>query len=157
MNAITVFFTAFLLLSCTTNNNDYLNGNVDSSQLFAEDSVFLANYQAFSLTAEEVDLITSLPKATRVEVYFGQWCGDSQREVPRLAKTLSYNPTITVKLIALDLKKDDNLGLAKKVGIKYTPSIIIYHDTNEVKRIIERPKHSWAKDIALALASLPNE
>jgi len=65
-------------------------------------------------------------------------------------KLLKVNSRISTMLIALDYQKQEPQQLALSHNIKYTPTIIIYRDTSkteELGRIIERPKKSLVADI----------
>ena len=111
---------------------------------------FNDNYQQFSLSEAEQNLVADWPKDLTVDVYFGTWCHDSVREVPKLIKILSGNKDIKLSLIALDHQKNDPEDLASVNKVKYTPTIIVYRDTDkkqEIGRIIERPKQSLIADI----------
>jgi thioredoxin 1 len=145
----------FSLFALVANANaDFAHGIINEKQLFEEYSDFKANFQAFSLNEEEQKIVEKWPDTLYVEVFFGTWCHDSEREVPRLLKLLKANKRITTKLIALDYKKEDPQQLAEASKIKYTPTIVVYLNadkTEELGRIIERPAKSLVEDISQIL------
>jgi thiol-disulfide isomerase/thioredoxin len=145
-------FTCFNLLSSTVNasNDNYALGVISEDKLLSDYSEFNKNYQAFSVSAQDVEIIAQWPENLKVEVFFGTWCHDSEREVPKLLKLFKANKHITPKLVALDYQKQDPEQSAEKHRVKYTPTIIIYKDASkkeELGRIIERPKTSLVEDI----------
>ena len=123
---------------------------ISEVKLLNEFSVFNKNFQEFSISDKELRLIAQWPETLNIDVYFGTWCHDSEREVPKLLKLLKANRHITLTLITLDYEKEDPQALAQKNNIKYTPTFIIYRDESkkeELGRIIERPKRSLIEDI----------
>ena len=126
-------------------------GEISQQQLMANHNFFQQSYQAFQLSELEVAAINRWPKDLHVDVYFGSWCHDSVREVPRFLKIVAQSPTLSNRLIALDYAKLEPSGSAKSHNIKYTPTFIIYQNDKEIGRIIERPKVSLTTDISAML------
>lgn len=122
-------------------------GQLTSEELLSNHESFLISYDNFTISEKEISLVKQWPDTIRLEVFFGTWCHDSQREVPRLLKLLNYNPTILVELVGLDYQKTDPHGLTVNKAIKYTPTFIIYKNNKEVGRVIERPSQSLVVDI----------
>ncbi len=147
--------TAFIsLLSLSAQADDFALGVVSEAKLLNDFSVFETNFEAFSVSEQEQELIAQWPKTLKIDIYFATWCHDSEREVPKLLKLLKANKHINVTLIALDYQKTDPQDLAINNNIKYTPTIIIYRDEikkEELGRIIERPNKSLVQDIAQLL------
>ena len=151
---LTFFCLMSVFVSADNNNDDFALGVISESQLLSGFDVFNERFQAFSINEAEQNIIAKWPETLQVEVYFGTWCHDSEREVPKLLKILKANQHITPTLIALDYQKEDPQALAKESKIKYTPTIIIYRDKSkkeELGRIIERPNKSLIEDINLLL------
>ncbi|MBA6233310.1 MULTISPECIES: thioredoxin family protein [unclassified Colwellia] len=152
---LTMLSTAFIsLLSLSAQADDFALGVVSEAKLLNDFSVFETNFEAFSVSEQEQELIAQWPKTLKIDIYFATWCHDSEREVPKLLKLLKANKHINVTLIALDYQKTDPQDLAINNNIKYTPTIIIYRDEikkEELGRIIERPNKSLVQDIAQLL------
>jgi len=139
---------ALFVVSCaTTHHNELAVGKLTKEELFTSYGRFSEGYQQTTLSAQDINIIEQWPDDVRVDVYFGTWCHDSQREVPQLLKILSHKPKLAVNLIALDYQKSDPQGLAVSKGIKYTPTMIVMKNNKELGRIIERPKKSLIVDI----------
>jgi len=133
-----------------TDNEDFAIGMISEESLLTGYADFNNNFQEFTLNEAEQKIIASWPQELTIDVYFGTWCHDSIREVPKLMKILSANKGIKLSLIALNYQKEDPQDLAIANKVKYTPTIIIYRDSDkkqEIGRIIERPKQSLIIDI----------
>lgn len=150
----TIMFLAFpfwigfaVLYSMQPNAKEYYPvGVITKQQLLDNYDGFANNYSDYQLSEEEITAIKAVADKVTINVFFGTWCHDSEREVPRLLQSLK-NSQVKVSLIALDDNKSDPEGLAKQSAIKYTPTFIIYASGVEIGRIIERPEQSLAEDI----------
>ncbi|NMP30894.1 thioredoxin [Thalassotalea sp. M1531] len=138
------------LASCASTSDkpqDHI-GEISQAQLNKRFLIFNKNYKAFALTKEQIDVVKALPKDLSVDIYFGTWCHDSEREVPRMLKALTHNSSVSINLIALDYQKQDPKGEAIKAGIKFTPTFVIKQKGQEIGRIIERPQIDLIADLA---------
>jgi thiol-disulfide isomerase/thioredoxin len=126
-------------------------GDVSQQQLMSNHKSFQQSYEQFQLSDFEITQIKSWPSDLYIDVYFGSWCHDSAREVPRFLKMVAENPSIFKRLIALDYDKSEPKGSAKSHDIKYTPTFIVYQNNKEIGRIIERPNVSLTADISAML------
>ena len=75
-------------------------------------------------------------------MFFGTWCTDTHRELPRLIKILEAvkYPENKIKLIAVNRKKETPDGEDVPYNIKRVPTIIVKKYGREVGRIIEMPE-----------------
>jgi len=93
-----------------------------------------------------------------IKVFFGSWCGDSKRELPRFMKVLSVIsfPDKKVQLIGLgatdSLYKQSPGGEEQGLGIFRVPTFIIYKNGKEISRINEFAALTLEKDL-LAIVS----
>lgn len=134
-----------------------LLGRVTEAQLSQApfDSWYLKgrdNYQA------DKKVIKALKKEKlkhyRLQLYFGSWCGDSRRELPRMMKVLheAGYPINTLEIIAVDNQnmqyKQSPGGEEKGLGIYRVPTLrVLSKKGEEIGRIIERPLISVEKDL----------
>ena len=125
----------------------YVVGDLTQGELFEQYPYFAKGYESFALSQTQIAKVKSLPRDVSLDIYFGAWCHDSQREVPRLLKAMSVNSNVPVSLIALDIRKHEPQGRAATQGVKYTPTIIVKRNGKELGRIIERPKVDLISDI----------
>jgi len=150
------FVLVVFMLSLNANaggghHHDFPVGEMTKAQVL-ENENFGQNYQDYVVSELEASKVQSWGKNVRIDVFFGMWCHDSEREVPKLLKLLASEPGAKLNLYALDIKKSDPKGLAKANKVKYTPTVIVYQDDKEVGRIIERPQSSLVNDIHAMLA-----
>lgn len=89
----------------------------------------------------------------RIRVFFGSWCGDSKRELPRFLKlmqTISF-PEKNMEIVGLggsdSLYKQSPGHEEAGLGIFRVPVFIIYRDGKEINRINEFPVVSLEKDL----------
>lgn len=120
---------------------------------------YLPNYHAYESNAA----ITTQLKKKRladytIKIFFGSWCGDSRREVPKMIKLLdglSFDKN-NITLIGLD----DTLQFYKQspgheergLNIYRVPTFIIYRDGNEIARIVETPAETFERDLLTILS-----
>lgn len=152
---IVLSITLLTLLSACANSHiekaSMAIGEVSQAKLFAKHKSFQQSYLAFSLSESDLVDVKAWPNDLHVDVYFGTWCHDSQREVPRFLKIIAENTALSNRLIGLDYEKSEPNGGAKSHNIKYTPTFVVYQNNKEIGRIIERPKVSLAADISAML------
>ncbi|XQW85715.1 thioredoxin [Thalassotalea piscium] len=120
-------------------------GDVSSEQLLSNYIEFGDEYERFSTSDAELAIVKTWPKNLKIEAFFGSWCHDSEREVPRLIKSLDNK--VNLQLIGLDYLKSEPLGRALKANVQFTPTFVLYLDNKEIGRIIERPEVSLVADI----------
>jgi len=153
MKKIIILITTMLLLTQVTACNSTHQkqplqvGVISPSELLTSYPNFSSSYDAYQVSSQASKVIEQWGSDLRIEVFFGTWCHDSQREVPRLLKLFSQNKAVQLKLIALDYQKSEPQGLSKGKEVKYTPTIIVYKNNIEVGRIVERPKVNLFDDI----------
>jgi len=90
-------------------------------------------------------------------IFFGSWCGDSRREVPRILKVLDALklPEGSVEMVALD-RTDEALkqspgGEERGREIYRVPTVIVERDGVEVSRFVEHPTLSVERDLLAIL------
>lgn len=100
-----------------------------------------------------------------IQVFFGSWCGDSKREVPRFLKLVDAISFPATKLSLIGLGGSDSLYKQSPQqeeagkGIFRVPTFIIYKKGVEIGRINEFPVYSLEKDLLQILqnqAYVPN-
>ncbi|PCI60353.1 MAG: thioredoxin [Gammaproteobacteria bacterium] len=141
--------TLTALNSCVTTNQitKIPVGKMQQVELLNHYEIFSAGYKSYTLSVEQSNIVKAWPENVSIDIYFGTWCHDSQREVPKLLKALQVNSKIKTTLIALDGHKTDPLGLAKNNAVKFTPTFVIFINNQEIGRIVERPKVNLIADI----------
>src|SRR5688572_6073468 len=86
------------------------------------------------------------------QVFFGSWCGDSKREVPRFIKLMEETGYPLKKITLIGVGGSDSLlkqsPQHEETGkaIFRVPVFIVYKNGNEIGRITEFPVNSLEKD-----------
>jgi len=155
MRSLQLIFLLFLI-SCSVNKkietkNKQYRGSIEIAELFSEYPIFKMGYDNYmfpelrALKYEDINII----------VFFGTWCHDSKRELPKALKIfneIGINNE-NIELIAVGLDKKEPLGRATKLNLMYTPTIIFFRESKEIGRIIEKPIRSLEEDIESILSS----
>ena len=92
-----------------------------------------------------------------VDVYFGTWCHDSRRVVPKFVKLLEKTGFDFSHLTFISVngrKEIPNVSpeIAAKLNVHRVPTIIFYENGKEAERFVERSRENLEKDI-LKIAS----
>lgn len=123
---------------------------------------FEKNYEEYEPHAEIVsDLRAAGLEGTAISIFFGSWCGDSKREVPRFLKLLDAIsfPSDQVTLIAVT-NEDSSLKQSpgreeRDLGIYRVPTFIVSKNGAEMHRIVEYPVLSLERDLLAILSKQP--
>lgn len=96
-----------------------------------------------------------------IEVFFGSWCGDSKREMPKFLQILNTISFPEKKLAIIGVGGSDSLykqspsHQEKDKGIFRVPTFIVYKNGVEINRITEYPVVSLEKDLLQILSNQP--
>lgn len=115
---------------------------------------FAVTYDTVQPGDEFVQMIRQVKNDTDVLVFFGTWCGDSKREVPRFLKVADQAGIgeERITLYGLDRTKKSPDGLTEQYGIERVPTFIFLKEGKEIGRITEYPKQSVEEDMLFILA-----
>ncbi len=150
LTRLDVYLITFIFSLCIPTQSANLNidfiGDTPIEELLKKKQIFKLEYDKYEID-NKIDL-TSI-KDTEVFIFFGIWCHDSQREVPRMLRILHELdiPSNQIFLIGLTFKKDEPKNRAKKLKVTNTPTFIVFKNDIEIGRIIERPSMSLEKDL----------
>jgi len=98
-----------------------------------------------------------------LQLFFGTWCGDSRREVPRLVKLLDEMgfPREQLELVAVDAgegkQKRSPGGEERGLEIYRVPTLIVRRGEQEIGRLVEFPVLSLERDLLAILIGTPPE
>lgn len=158
--------TCFAVISCAAPNGhghgrhsdapgDVHVGAIEAGDLLDKYPAFQASYRQYQPTADDRELAASLPDDIDIEIHFGTWCHDSQRELGRFIKLLQTRERRAhprVSYLALTTDKRDTTGRAASLNVRFTPTFVVFRDGRELGRIVERPAVSLMADIHAMLA-----
>ena len=140
-----------------------LLGRCTTAQLEAEpfSEWYVAGHDAY---VGDPQVLRSLRNAgldgVEVTIFFGAWCGDSRREVPRMVKLLEQAglPTARVHLIAVDRGGDAHKrspdGEERGREIYRVPTLVVERAGRELSRIVEFPVLSLERDLLAILSDV---
>jgi thiol-disulfide isomerase/thioredoxin len=96
----------------------------------------------------------------KVEVYFGTWCSDSQREIPKVIKLLKeakfdMNALTLIGVGRDKIVPDVSEEERKTLNITNVPTIVIYENGNEINRFVEYAQETLAEDLLMIFSQKP--
>jgi len=126
-----------------------LVGKISQGSLFRDYPSFWNPYRDYTPRQDAVERIAAVRGSYDLLVFFGTWCPDSLREVPRLLRVLDAagNKDLRLALYGVDREKREGLGMAETFGIRSVPSVVVLRDGIERGRIVERPRRSMEEDL----------
>lgn len=98
------------------------------------------------------------PSKYTMKIFFGSWCGDSKRELPKMTKLLEKLsfPQKNLTLIGVDdsteLYKQSPQRQEVGMNVFRVPTFIIYENNKEVGRIVEYPAETIERDLLKILS-----
>jgi hypothetical protein len=119
---------------------------------------FTPRYEEYQPHSGIMDRLKALDADVDVTVFFGSWCGDSKRQVPRFLKVLDEMsfPMQRVELIAVSgadsVKKQSPQGQERGQEIYRVPTMLFKRDGREINRIVEYPVQSLERDLLRILS-----
>jgi thioredoxin 1 len=108
-----------------------------------------ASYDVYSVDPAKIEILKSKMDAhLRVDIYFGLWCPDSQRNVPAFLKMLDLaGVTVPVHLYSAQRKPVASIKYySDQYRVEKVPTFIFYRNNVEIGRIIENPSASMLED-----------
>jgi len=121
-------------------------------------SWFEEEYESYRPKQKVVKKIAQELEGISIKVFFGTWCHDSHREIPRffkLMESVNFNFQQHLELVGLTRGKRTPDDLQKGFNIKNTPTFIFYRDGKEIGRYIEHSRQSMEKDFLKILKGKP--
>ena len=120
-----------------------------------KDETWLREYDRYVPDGALLESLKSKISGTsRVVVYFGFWCGDSENHVPKFLKTLDKLPAPGLKADFFSVERKANKDqkyYVEELKIERIPAFIFYRDGRELGRIVENPKTEMLDDILTIL------
>lgn len=118
--------------------------NIKPKEILAGENGDLFQKEWDAYKVNEAALANVNFKDISLKVVLGNWCEDSQREVPRLMKILELPALkkVSADYYLVNREKFCADPDVQKLEVKYVPAIIFYRDGKEIGRIIETPEGS---------------
>ena len=118
---------------------------------------FEAQYSRYQPSAPILESLRPLLADVTIEAYFGTWCGDSRRQIPRLMRLLDLESFDEQRLSLVGLSdraqefKRSPGNLEAKREVHRTPTIVFLREGVEIGRIVETPASSLEADLLAIL------
>jgi thiol-disulfide isomerase/thioredoxin len=109
---------------------------------------------AAEIDAEAARALAGVAPGAEVAVYFGTWCGDSRRELPRLWRALDEVGSMVpfdLELVGVDRAKSEPADRLAGVDLRYVPTFVVRRDGREVGRIVETSPLGIERDLLALL------
>ena len=160
----TLVFFCFTISSIAQSQEKKLLDEVKVPQLQQEpySSWYVSSFDSYHPNPTVVDALKKQKLSNySVKIYFGSWCGDSKRELPRLMRLLKEIkfPEKNIALIGVDdsteVYKQSPKRLEAGLNIYRVPTFIIYEGKNEVSRIVEYPVETPERDLLKIVSGQP--
>ncbi len=135
---------------------EMLYGQISKEQLFFDYPEWETREKEYTPDSAVVKALQEVPGKYNVEIFFGSWCSDSEREVPHFFKIYELaglKNKLSYKLYAVNRKLKLNNDLTDKRKIERVATFIFYKDGNEIGRIVETPDNLLEKDILMILSN----
>ncbi|WP_185957210.1 TlpA family protein disulfide reductase [Gracilimonas mengyeensis] len=118
-----------------------LIGEVTKEQILKSDRIYEIYFNRYQPENEAVEYLQALQDSISIYVFWGSWCPESKKQVPRLIKTLDRagNENINAHYIGTDAQKKFPKEFLKKFDIKYIPTVMVLKSQLEVGRIDQKP------------------
>lgn len=143
------------ILITTRSGSPMLLGPCDTSDLCREPFVswFQTGFRQYQADSACCDSIKPYAGSHNIQLFFGTWCGDSRREVPRMLKVLiqaGFSPE-NISLVALGnadtLYKQSPAHEETGRNIIRVPTLIISKNGIETGRMVESPVETIERDL----------
>lgn len=113
---------------------------------------FQPNYDSSTIDKAHLTQIKALlGEVDSIQIFFGTWCGDSRKEVPKFLKILEdakfKNYTIIGVNNAFQNYKQSPFGEEQGLNIHRVPTFVFYKAHKELGRIVESPIKSLEEDM----------
>lgn len=114
-------------------------------------------YQKAKVDTNLTGMMHGLCQGVDVLVFYGQWCVDSKREVPRFMRIVEASgwERGRIRYYALDRSKKSGDGLTDKYSVELVPTFIFLRNNEELGRIVESPRATLEGDMIQILVPRP--
>jgi thiol-disulfide isomerase/thioredoxin len=110
---------------------------------------FNPEYNGYKPSEKYISNLKGNINSVSVVIVFGEWCGDSQEQVPRFMKIMDEAgmKASNIKLIAVNRDKDAVVEDISRYHIERVPTFIVFKDETESGRIVETPETRLEEDL----------
>jgi thiol-disulfide isomerase/thioredoxin len=138
-----------------SSKEEVLVGTVTREQIESTHPDWVQAEVSASPDSEAARALAAIEPGAEVTVFLGTWCGDSEREVPRLWRALDEaggTVPFQIHYVGVDRQKKEPAAPIANFEIELVPTFIVFRQGREVGRIVETAPHGVERDL-LALLS----
>jgi thiol-disulfide isomerase/thioredoxin len=155
-----LLFTCLLHSQPSANKQTILYGQIERIDLSKEPHSrwYDSAYKAYQPEKKMIETIRKVnTNDITIEAFFGSWCGDSKREMPRMLKVFDLSGIAPSQVLLIAVGDGDSLykqspgHQEKSKGIFRVPTFIIYKKGKEIGRVNEFPVLSAERDLSAIL------
>jgi tetratricopeptide (TPR) repeat protein len=164
MKTAIIHFLIIVLPFWAIGQNQHLLGTqpLESLKQAPYSEWYSKGYDAYQTNEKLLPSITKMTKKNlKFKVFFGSWCGDTQRELPKFVKMLHQAgfKDNQIELIGVDNAPNQYKQSPKgeEIGwhIYRVPTFIVIENNKELGRIVEYPVLSFERDLMTILHHHP--
>lgn len=136
---------------------DHYLGPIKADSLLSGYTDFAVNYNRYQPDSATVAWLAACTlDSVDIVLVLGTWCGDSKRNASALLKALdeACNALLQAVCYGIAPGKLVPANIVQKYAISYVPTVIVYHNGQEVGRIVEHPAKSMEHDLMAILQPL---
>ena len=103
---------------------------------------------------DAADAMVAALSGAEVTVFFGTWCSDSGRELPRLWRALDELGVLSpgeIRYIGVDRDKSEPAAWVEGNDLQLIPTFVVNREGREVGRIVESSPHGIERDLLALL------
>lgn len=113
-------------------------GKTAQGSLFRDYPVFWNHYRGYTPREDVVEQISHITGFHDILVFFGTWCKESIRELPKLLRILDAadNKNLKLALYGVDRNQKEGLGMSDRFNVQRVPTTVVLHNGVERGRIV---------------------
>lgn len=137
-----------------TDDASILTGRVTREEIEAAHPEWVTATVRAEIDAAAAQALTAVEPGAHVSVYFGSWCSDSRREVPRLWRALDevgWLVPFEIEHVGVDRSKEEPADLVAGQDLHYVPTVVVRRGGEEVGRIVEISPNGIERDLLALL------
>jgi thiol-disulfide isomerase/thioredoxin len=127
-----------------------LVGPVTREQIESTHPEWMQSEVSASPDREAARGLAAVAPGAEVTIFLGTWCGDSEREVPRLWRALDEaggDVPFQIRYVGVDRQKKEPSAPIANYEIEFVPTFIVFREGREVGRIVEEAPHGVERDL----------
>lgn len=139
-------------VSTETGDGD-LVGRVSRQMIEEQEEAWKTAIAHASPDSATAKALAEVEPGAEITIYFGAWCSDCQRELPRFFKALDIAGDVpfTYELIGLDQFFQADEVSQEPIDLPAVPTFVVTRDGEEVGRVVEKAPRGIEKDILALL------